>query len=144
MKNKLKRIVSMLLCAMLLCGLLPLAATAGDTGTVEQKAYVSAGLTAWFDGTNNSNGTHRIPADLWKDLSGNTNHIAVVRGVVDESLRWQADMAFIDPEKGYRMRLFKDLIDLFLPFGKEFARTAEKLILQQFTYPDQRKNGDCP
>ena len=114
MKQKMKRITALCLTAMLLLGLLPLAAAAGDTGAVEQKAYVSAGLTAWFDGTNNSNGTQRISPDLWKDLTGNTNHIDVVRGFVDESLRWQADMAFIDPEKGYRMRLFRDLIDLVL------------------------------
>lgn len=113
MKNTLKRMSTMLLCATLLLGLLSLAVTAADTTTVtdsetemvEQRPYLEKGLVAWYDGGNNANGVHDLQSDLWKDLTGNAHHLDVSDGIDRSTLRWENNSAVVDPEKGLYQRL---------------------------------------
>lgn len=133
MKNKLKRIVSMLLCAMLLCGLLPLAATAGDTGAVEQKLYVSKNMVLWVDGANNWNGSHKTDVNLWKDISGSRNPLDLSAVIGYHEHRWEDNALFVDPAQGglvrlYSQRIAEDLIH-------SYAYTVE-LVLGDIVWED--------
>ena len=51
--------------------------------------YVSDGLVAWFDGNNNSNGSHSLAANVWKDLSGNANHWDLSEAVSLGQISWK-------------------------------------------------------
>ena len=46
-------------------------------------------LIAWFDGNNNNNGSFSHTADLWKDLSGNANHIDISDSVSKGHISWE-------------------------------------------------------
>ena len=113
MKQKMKRITALFLTGILLLGLLPLAAAAGDTGAVEQKAYVSEGLKVWYDGTNNTNGQHRTDAYLWRDLTGNANHLDVEAELAAERITWETGALVIRPETGSHLKLLWDARSLF-------------------------------
>ena len=38
---------------------------------------VKDGLVAWYDASNNNNGEQDYDATIWRDLSGNRNHLSV-------------------------------------------------------------------
>ena len=61
-----------------------------NVGAVEAPDIVRDGLFAWYDGINNSNGTHDKESATWKDLSGNGRHMKVR---LDEGNYW-ADNAY--------------------------------------------------
>ena len=66
-----------------------------------KKEYVSDGLVAWYDATNNDNGRQNKSADLWKDLSGNANHIDVSGAYSNGQIEW-TDNALLIKESGDR------------------------------------------
>ena len=68
------------------------------------KPYVKDGLVAWFDGANNSNGEHSVTADLWKDLSGNANHIDLSDAVSQNQIDW-SNGALVIKEGGCYLKL---------------------------------------
>ena len=47
---------------------------------------VRDGLTVWYDASNNSNGVQDYEATVWKDLTGNGNHMTVR---VNETNYWK-------------------------------------------------------
>ncbi len=51
---------------------------------------VRDGLVVWYDASNNSNGIQEYEATVWKDLTGNGNHMPVK---IDENNYW-TDNAF--------------------------------------------------
>ena len=60
-----------------------------------RQSYVKDGLVAWYDATNNSNGTQNVKADLWKDLSGNANHIDMSEAASKGQIEWYSNALFI-------------------------------------------------
>ena len=66
--------------------------------------YVRDGLVAWYDATNNSNGVHDVHADLWKDLSGNANHIHIAAAHSTGRIEW-ADGALVINDGGVFLQL---------------------------------------
>jgi hypothetical protein len=78
-----KKIVAFAMIVSMVLGCLVISASA-DT----KAEYVKDGLVAWYDATNNSNGTHDVQADLWKDLSGNANHIDISSAVSNNQITW--------------------------------------------------------
>ena len=81
--NTMKKIVAFAMIVSMVLGCLIISASA-DT----KAEYVKNGLVAWYDATNNSNGTHDVQADLWKDLSGNANHIDISSAVSNNQITW--------------------------------------------------------
>ena len=133
MKTTIKRMTSLFLTAFLLLGLLPLAATAGDTGTVEQKLYVSKNMVLWADGANNWNGSHKTDVNLWKDISGSQNPLDLSTVIGYHEHRWEDNALFVDPAQGGLVRLYSPSIteDLIL----SHAYTVE-LVLGDIVWED--------
>ena len=77
MKLKYHRLITVLTELALVC-LVFVTIAAGISAWNEEKKieYVKDGLVAWYDGTNNTNGDPSTKAELWKDLTGNENHIS--------------------------------------------------------------------
>ena len=79
LKKALSMLVAMTLvmaCFAILC--IPVAAA-------KKNDIVRDGLAVWYDASNNSNGTQDHEATVWKDLTGNGNHMAVK---IDENNYW--------------------------------------------------------
>ena len=77
-----------------------------NVGAVEAPDIVRDGLFAWYDGINNSNGTHDTSAAMWKDLSGNGRHMRVR---VDEKNFWMDNAYHSDGALNY---FHEDLVNL--------------------------------
>ena len=77
----------------------------GNTGNATKHEYVKDGLIAWYDATNNSNGTHDLQADLWKDLSGNANHIDISNAVSAGQVNWSSNALVINDDTGCYLQL---------------------------------------
>ena len=75
-----------------------------STAAAEKADYVTDGLVAWYDASNNYNGTQNQTADLWKDLSGNANHIDLSQAVSKGQISW-SDKALVIAETGTYLRL---------------------------------------
>ena len=75
-----------------------------STSAAEKATYVKNGLVAWYDASNNNNGTQDKKADLWKDLSGNANHIDVREAYSRGEIAW-TDKALVFNDGGAYLRL---------------------------------------
>ena len=83
--NTMKRILSLIVVATMLLGCFTITTfAAGKTDIVRED------LVVWYDASNNSNGTQDHDATVWKDLTGNGNHMTVK---TDENNYW-TDNAF--------------------------------------------------
>ena len=78
--------------------------------TGSKAEYVQDGLIAWYDATNNSNGEQNLTADLWKDLSGNANHISVADAYSRGEVSWTSQ-ALIFNEGGAYLRLPTQIVE---------------------------------
>ena len=83
--NTMKRILSLIVVATMLLGCFTINAFAANKTDIERD-----GLVVWYDASNNSNGTQDHDATVWKDLTGNGNHMTVK---TDENNYW-TDNAF--------------------------------------------------
>ena len=83
--NTMKRILSLIVVATMLLGCFTINAFAAKKTDIERD-----GLVVWYDASNNSNGIQDHEATVWKDLSGNRNHMSVK---IDENNYW-TDNAF--------------------------------------------------
>ena len=61
-------------------------------------AIVKDGLVAWYDGANNSNGEQDFETTVWKDLSGNGNHMSIK---LNETNYWTDTAYHIDAADNY-------------------------------------------
>lgn len=85
MKSKITRFI--ILTMIISIGLCMMLSSAKTTG------YVTDGLVGFFDGDDNSNGTHNKQATVWKDLSGKGNDITVV---LNETNFWEDNGYHLD------------------------------------------------
>ncbi len=69
-----------------------------SANAAEKQDIVRDGLVAWYDGSNNGNGVQDLEATVWKDLSGNGNHMNVKN---DEKNHWQQDAYYTDTTSHY-------------------------------------------
>ena len=77
MKLKYHRLITVLTELALVCLVfVTISACMSAWNEKEKEEYVQDGLVAWYDGTNNTNGDPTTKAELWKDLTGNDNHIS--------------------------------------------------------------------
>ena len=83
--NTMKRILSLVVVATMLLGCFTITAFAAKKTDI-----VRDDLVIWYDASNNSNGLQDHEATVWKDLSGNGNHMTVK---LDEKNYW-TDNAF--------------------------------------------------
>ena len=83
--NTMKRILSLIVVATMLLGCFTITTFAANKTDIERD-----GLVVWYDASNNSNGTQDHDATVWKDLTGNGNHMTVK---TDENNYW-TDNAF--------------------------------------------------
>ena len=83
--NTMKRILSLIVVATMLLGCFTINAFAASKTDIERD-----GLVVWYDASNNSNGLQDHEATVWKDLTGNGNHMTVK---IDENNYW-TDNAF--------------------------------------------------
>ena len=97
--NTMKKIVAFAMIVSMVLGCLII-----STSAAEKKEYVKDGLVAWYDATNNSNGTHDVKSDLWKDLSGNANHIDISDAVSNGQIDWEAG-ALVIKDGGCYLRI---------------------------------------
>lgn len=68
-----------------------------------QQAYVTDGLVAWYDASNNSNGSFDAQANTWKDLSGNGNHIDVSSALSAGQISWADGKLVINKDTGCQL-----------------------------------------
>ena len=66
------------------------------------------GLVAWYDGANNSNGEQDFDTTIWKDLTGNGNHLQVR---LNETNYWTDTAFHIDSASYYFPDAIKDVIN---------------------------------
>ncbi len=59
---------------------------------------VRDGLVVWYDGTNNYNGTQDMETAVWKDLTGNGNHLTLK---LDDKNYWKENAFHIDSTPNY-------------------------------------------
>ena len=97
--NTMKKILAFAMVVSMVLGCLVI-----STSAAEKATYVKDGLVAWYDGSNNSNGTQDKSTDLWKDLSGNANHISVAEAYSRGEIQW-SDKALIFNDGGAYLRL---------------------------------------
>ena len=83
--NTMKRILSLIVVATMLLGCFTITTFAANKTDI-----VREDLVVWYDASNNSNGTQDHDATVWKDLTGNGNHMTVK---TDENNYW-TDNAF--------------------------------------------------
>ena len=76
-----------------------------STSAAEQRPYVTDGLIAWYDASNNANGSMDPMSDLWKDLSGNANHIDISAAVSNNQIKWENGALVINKDTGCYMQL---------------------------------------
>ena len=76
-----------------------------STSAAEQRPYVADGLIAWYDASNNANGSMDPMSDLWKDLSGNANHIDISAAVSNNQIKWENGALVINKDTGCYMQL---------------------------------------
>lgn len=69
---------------------------------------VRDGLVAWYDGANNSNGEQNYETTVWKDLTGNGNHLQVR---VNETNYWKDHAFHIDSASYYFPDEITDVIN---------------------------------
>lgn len=69
---------------------------------------VRDGLVAWYDGANNSNGEQDYDATVWKDLTGNGNHLQMR---VNETNYWKDNAFHIENASYYFPDAVKDVIN---------------------------------
>ena len=99
--NTMKKIVAFAMIVSMVLGCLII-----STSAAEKKEYVGQGegkdgpLVAWYDATNNNNGTHDLQSDLWKDLSGNANHIDISSAVSNNQITWDTEKGMLRIKEG--------------------------------------------
>ncbi len=71
-------------------------------------AIIKDGLVAWYDGANNSNGEQDFDATVWKDLSGNGNHLQMR---INETNYWTDNAFHIDAASYYFPDAVRDVIN---------------------------------
>ena len=76
-----------------------------STSAATAKEYVKEGLVAWYDASNNSNGSNLPDTDTWKDLSGNVNHISIASAVSNGQITWSGNSLLINGETGCYLQL---------------------------------------
>ena len=104
--NKFKKMLTVIMAvAMLLsiCTCLSIPAAAASA-----PAIVEDGLVAWYDGANNSNGEQDFDATIWKDLTGNGNHLQVR---VNETNYWTDNAFHVDAASYYFPDAIKDVVN---------------------------------
>ena len=69
-----------------------------SASAAKKEDIVRDGLVAWYDGSNNANGAQDYEATVWKDLSGNGNHLDVKTG---EKNYWLQNAYYIDATSHY-------------------------------------------
>ncbi len=71
-----------------------------STSAVKPEEYAEDGLVAWYDASNNSNGDHLTDAKVWKDLSGNGNHLDLNKAITDGQVTWSTTALNINGATG--------------------------------------------
>ena len=108
--NTMKKIVAFAMIISMVLGCMIISTSAAEEkATYVDQAYVgendkTGSLVAWYDATNNGNGVHDTQADVWKDLSGNANHISVAGAYSAGQIEW-AEGALIIKEGGMYLQL---------------------------------------
>ena len=69
---------------------------------------VKDGLVAWYDGSNNNNGEQDYEATIWRDLSGNRNHLPVR---VNETNYWKDNAYHIESSSYYFPEAIVDTVN---------------------------------
>ncbi len=79
-----------------------------STSAAAAPEYVKDGLVAWYDGSNNSNGEQDYESTIWRDLSGNKNHLQVR---VDETNYWKDNAFHLDSASYYFPEALVDVVN---------------------------------
>ena len=74
----------------------------------ERKDIVKDGLVVWYDAGNNANGVQDYEATVWKDLTGNGNHMTVR---VNETNYWTDNSFHVDANPTYFPDAVVDVIN---------------------------------
>ena len=98
--NTMKKIIAFVMIASMVLGCIVF-----STSAATQKEYVTDGLIAWYDASNNANGKVDPMADYWKDLTGNLNHIDLRSAVSNNQISWSAGALMINPDTGCYLAL---------------------------------------
>lgn len=104
--NPIKRIAVLAMIASMILGCLVFGSSAEA-----QQAYVTDGLVAWYDASNNSNGSFDTQANTWKDLTGNGNHIDVSKALANGQITWADGKLVINKDTGCKLYLPDEVID---------------------------------
>ena len=91
--NTMKRILSLIVVATMLLGCFTITAFAANKTDIERD-----GLVVWYDASNNSNGIQDHETTVWKDLTGNGNHMTVK---VNETNYWTDNAFHVDATANY-------------------------------------------
>ena len=98
--NTMKKIIAFAMIATMVLGCFVF-----STSAAEQAEYVQDGLIAWYDASNNSNGSQDPMADYWKDLTGNLNHIDLRTAVSNNQITWTDNALMINGDTGCYLAL---------------------------------------
>lgn len=85
-----------------------LASLSLTTSAASAPEFVKDGLVAWYDGSNNSNGEQDYESTVWRDLSGNKNHMQVR---VNETNYWKDNAFHIDSSSYYFPDALVDVVN---------------------------------
>ena len=102
--NTMKKILAFAMIVSMVLGCFIISTSAAEKKTYVGQGEEDGGLVAWYDASNNSNGSQDPKANLWKDLSGNVNHIDISAAVSAGQLDWQ-DNKLIIKDGGCYLRL---------------------------------------
>ena len=91
--HMMKRILSVIVVATMLLGCFTVTAFAAKKTDI-----VKDGLVIWYDASNNSNGIQDHEATVWKDLTGNGNHMTVK---IDDNNYWTDNAFHVDANPTY-------------------------------------------
>ena len=102
--NTMKKILAFAMIVSMVLGCFIISTSAAEKKTYVGQGEEDGGLVAWYDASNNANGTQDPQSNLWKDLSGNVNHIDISAAVSAGQLDWQ-DNKLIIKDGGCYLRL---------------------------------------
>ena len=101
--NTMKKIIAVAMIATMVLGCFTCFTFGASAATAEE--YVEDGLVAWYDASNNANGSVDPMSDYWKDLTGNQNHIDLRTAVSNGHISWTDGALMINPDTGCYLQL---------------------------------------
>ncbi len=101
-----KKLLVFIIAAVMILSVIPVVTL--SSAAAQAPAIVKDGLVAWYDGANNTNGEQDYDTTVWRDLSGNGNHMSVK---VDDTNKWTDNAYHVDASTSYFPSAVKDVIN---------------------------------